>query len=63
MQDGQLCLLSPGEVVDIFGFKGGKTKRGEKTIWVKCGASRVEEGEGGPERLALFFFYRTLPNS
>lgn len=51
MQDGQLCLLSPG--------KGGghiqleKTKA--KTSWIECGASRVEEGErGGPESIALF---------
>ena len=48
------CVCCPlGKVVVIFNFKRGKTKR-EKTSWVECGASRVEEGEGGPESIALF---------
>lgn len=44
-----------GKVVDIFNFKGGETKGGEKTSWVECGPSRVEEGGRGPESIALFF--------
>lgn len=54
MQDGQLCLLSPGEGGGHFkNLKRGEKTKG-KTSWVECGASQVEEGEGGPESIALF---------
>lgn len=54
MQDGQLCLLSPGEGGGHCQIvKKGEEKQKEKTSWVECGASRVEEGEGG-QRALLF---------
>lgn len=60
MQDGQLCLLSPGERWWTYSIlkeeKNKKTKA--KTSRVECGASRVEEGGGGgPESIALIFSF------
>lgn len=57
MQDGQLCLLSPGErwwTYWTLGGGGGE-KQKQKLVGLS-GASRVkEEGEGGgPESIALF---------
>lgn len=39
--------------MDIFNFKGVETK-GEKTNWVECGASRVEEEGKGARELCSF---------
>ena len=50
--DNCVCC-PPGKVVDIFSFKKGKTKA--KTSWVECGASRVEEGEGGAREHCSFY--------
>lgn len=54
MQDGQLCLLSPGEGGGHIQFSRERKKQKQKTSWVECGASRVEERGGRwPESIAL----------
>lgn len=54
MQDGQLCLLSPGKGGGHIQFKKGK-KTKAKTSWVECGASRVRMGEGGAREHCSFY--------
>lgn len=49
------CVCCPlGKVVDTVRFSKGEEKEKEKTSWVECGASRVEEVGRGPESIALF---------
>lgn len=56
MQDGQLCLLSPGEGGGHIQFFQRGEKQKEKTSRVECGSSRVEEGGRGGQRALLFLF-------
>lgn len=52
------CVCCPlGKVVDIFNFFKGEEKQKEKTSWVECGASRVEEGGKGAREHCSFYLH------
>ena len=64
MQDGQLCLLSPGEGGGQYSILRGGKQKGRLVGVVECGTSRVKGGEGGArEHCSFFFFYCTLLKS
>lgn len=44
-----------GKVVDIFNFRGGETKGGEKLVGLSVEHLGWRRGERGPESIALFF--------
>lgn len=55
MQDGQLCLLSPGEGGGHiqFGERGGKKEK-KKLVGLSVERLGWRREEGGPESIALF---------
>lgn len=62
MQDGQLCLLSPGESGGHIQFSGRRNKRGKKLVGLTVERLGWRKRGRGPESIALVFTFEAELN-